>query len=381
MTASLRVGFNARLLHAPDLRGWNRYTLNLLAELPSVGVEPLLYTDRPLHPGHLDRLPPGSRTVRLGAVRPYAVWEQIWLPRACGRDGVDVLHAPANFGLPASSPCPRVLTLHDAIDEAYYAPRSALMARWRPGSVRGRLSHWLARRSAHRVITVSEHARGDLVGRLGVPWALVRVIAEAADPVMHRPVKDADRARARERYGLTRPYVFYVGGWEGRKNLTFLVRAFAGARFDGVDLVLAGGRDGQRAGLSALAGSLGVGDRLRLLGWVEDEDLPALYSGALCLAYPSEYEGFGLQLCEAMAVGCPVLAARATSLPEVLGSGGETFGLGTTAELTTLLRRVAAEPAFRADLVRRALRRSLDFSWRAAAEATAAVYRELAPRP
>ena len=58
------------------------------------------------------------------------------------------------------------------------------------------------------------------------------------------------------------------------------------------------------------------------MNWVEDEDLPALYAGALAFAYPSEYEGFGLQLCEAMAVGCPTLAARASCLPEVLGEGG-----------------------------------------------------------
>lgn len=378
MTRPLRVGFNARLLHAADLRGWNRYTLNLLAALPDAGVEPILYTDRPLHPGHLERLPTGSYEVRVGDARPYAVWEQFWLPRACGRDRVDLLHAPSNFGLPWSSPCPRVLTLHDAIDRAYYSPRSAFRTRWRPGAVRSRFSHWLARTRAHRVITVSEHARGDLVGRLGVPSGRIRVIPEAADPRMHREVREEDRARARMRYGLDRPYVFYVGGWEGRKNLPFLVRAFARSGIDGVELVLAGGRDDQRSGLSSLAGSLGLGDRLHLLGWVEDEELPALYSGALCFAYPSEYEGFGLQLCEAMAAGCPVLAARATCLPEVLGSGGETFGLDTPDELAALMRRVVTVPAFRADLVVRARARSFDFSWRRTAAATSVVYRELA---
>jgi glycosyltransferase involved in cell wall biosynthesis len=378
MTKALRVGFNARLLSTPALRGWNRYTLNLLAELPGVGVEPVLYSDRPIHPAHLDRLAAGSYVARVRRVRPYEAWEQVWLPRACGLDRVDVLHAPANFGLPWSSPCPRVLTLHDAIDQVYYAPRAGAGARWGLRSVRERLAHWSARTRAHRVITVSDHARGDLVERLNVPAWKVRVTPEAADPAMLRPLTDDDRARARSRYGLGRPYVFYVGGWEGRKNLPFLVRAFAEASADGVELVLAGGRDDQRAGLSELAASLGVGDRLRLLGWVDDADLPVLYAGALIFAYPSEYEGFGLQLCEAMAVGCPVLAARATCLPEVLGGGGETFGLGATGELAALLRRVALEPAFRDDLVRRARARSGDFSWRRTALATAAVYHELA---
>jgi hypothetical protein len=381
VTAPLRVGFNARLLHAPDLRGWNRYTVNLLAELPAAGVEPVLYTDRPIHPAHLDRLPAGSYSVRLGAVRPYAAWEQVWLPRACGRDRVDLLHAPANFGLPWSSPCPRVLTLHDAIAELYLWPRTPLRDRLRPASLRSRLAHWGSRVRADRVITVSEHARGDLVDRLGLPASKVRVTPEAADPAMLRPVTDADRERVKARHGLDRPFVFYVGGWEGRKNLPFLVRGFAAAGLDGLDLVLAGGREDLRAGLAALAETLGVGGRLRLLGWVDDADLPALYSGALCLAYPSEYEGFGLQVCEAIAVGCPVLAARATSLPEVVGDGGETFALDDPGELAALLRRVATDPAFRADLSRRARIRSDDFSWRRTAEATAAVYRELVAEP
>jgi glycosyltransferase involved in cell wall biosynthesis len=374
----MKVGFNARLLFAPDLRGWNRYTVNLLAALPACGIEPVLYADRPLHPAHLARLPAGGFEVVVGAVRPYAAWEQFWLPWRAGRDRVAVLHAPANFGLPWSSPCPRVLTLHDAIPQAYDDPRDGLRARLSPHAARGRLAHWLARSCAERVITVSEHARGDLISVLGLSPERVRVIPEAADPSFFEPVNGDRRASALARYGLgQRPYVFYVGGWERRKKVPFLVRGFADARLDGVDLVLAGGRDDQRAALEALADSLGVKDRLRLLGWVDDADLPALYAGALAFAYPSEYEGFGLQLCEAMAVGCPLLAARATSLPEVLGEGGETFALDDPAELTALLRRVAADPCFRARLSDRARARADAFSWARAAEATAAVYREL----
>jgi glycosyltransferase involved in cell wall biosynthesis len=113
-----------------------------------------------------------------------------------------------------------------------------------------------------------------------------------------------------------------------------------------------------------------------MLGWVPEDDLPALYASALCFVYPSEYEGFGLQLCEAMSLGCPVLAARAGSLPEVLGSGGETFGLETTSELETLLRVVAQNPKHRAALQRRAKDRIGEFSWTAAAQKTIAVYRE-----
>jgi glycosyltransferase involved in cell wall biosynthesis len=119
---------------------------------------------------------------------------------------------------------------------------------------------------------------------------------------------------------------------------------------------------------------------VKLLGFVPDEALPALYAGALAFAYPSEYEGFGLQLVEAMAVGCPVLAARATSLPEILGAGGETFALGDPAELAALLRRVAADAGFRAGLAARGRARSSAFSWDRAARETAQVYAQVMRR-
>jgi glycosyltransferase involved in cell wall biosynthesis len=372
----LRVGINARLLFDPSIRGWNRYTINLLAELPPLGVELVLYSDRPVHASYLDRLPRGSYTLRVRGGLRLPAWEQRWLPRQCGVDGVDLLHSPYNAGLPWSCPCPRVLTLHDAIDFVHGRPLS-WRARLSRDALQTRLYHWVARTRAERIITVSEHARGDIVSSLGVPARKVSVIYEAADPRFCEPVTAEDRARARSRHGLPGRYVFYVGGWEGRKNIPFLVRGFAAADLEGVSLVLAGGRPEQRASLTALATELGVGGRLHLLNWVEDEDLPALYAEALAFAYPSEYEGFGLQLCEAMAVGCPTLAARATCLPEVLGDGGATFALGETAELTGLLTCVASDGSFRADLSRRALARSSAFSWRRAAEQTVAVYRDL----
>ncbi len=356
----MKVGFNARLLADSNLRGWNRYTVNLLAELPVLGVTPVLYGDKPFHASHLARLPEGSYQSRVETVRPYALWEQSWLPMQCARDGVVLLHAPANFGLPWFSHCPRVLTLHDAIDAG--------------GSLRSTFFHAIARKRARRVITVSHHARGEIIARLNVPAKKTRVIPEAADPLFLRPISHEDRQRVRQRHAINTPYLFYVGGWEARKNLPFLIQAFATADLPGVKLVLAGGRDHQR---EALRNAYPLGDRLHLLGWVEENDLPALYAEALAFIYPSKHEGFGLQLCEAMAVGCPVFASRATSLPEVLGSGGLTFGLDAIDELIGLLRRVVGDRAFRDDLVSRGRLRSLDFSWRKTAEATVEVYREL----
>ncbi len=326
----MRIGVNARLLHAPTLRGWNRYTVNLIAGLGELGADLVLYTDRPLSDVHAERLPRQRCTVRESGPVRYPAWEQVWLPRACAKDRVDVLHCPTG--------------------------------RLTPGSLLTATYHWVARTRASHIITPSGHARDDLVRLLGIRPERITVIPEAADPRFGTPVTDDARRRVLQRYELGGPYVFYIGGWEERKNIPFLVRAFAEAQLGETDLVLAGGDEPRVPALRSLAATLGLADRVRLVGEVADEDLPALYAGALCFVYPSRYEGFGLQLCESMALGCPTLASRATSLPEVLGSGGDTFDPQRPAELASLLRRVAGDRTYRAELASRAQERSREFS-------------------
>ena len=321
----------------------------------------------------------GSYTARVREGLRLPIWEHRWLPRQCKADGVDLLHSPFNYGLPWSTPCPRVLTLHDAIDFIYYRrrarpPRAALARR--PAD-RPRPRARPAR--AHRVITVSEHARGDIVSYLKVPRPQgLRDLrgGRPALPSRRSPPRPASApARGIDLPAALRLLRRRLGGPEERP----LPRPRPRRRGAG------GRRRSSWPGAVASSGrrsrtwpsELGLGDRLHLLDWVEEEDLPALYAEALAFAYPSEYEGFGLQLCESMAVGCPTLAARATCLPEVLGDGGATFALDDPAELAGLLRRVATDDAFRADLSARARARSSAFSWRRTAEGTVAVYREL----
>jgi glycosyltransferase involved in cell wall biosynthesis len=371
---ALRVAFNARGLSGSTLRGWNRYTVNLLAELSRRGIELFLYSDKRIQEDHLSRLMPGTYRVVESPPMRYVKWEQVWLPRQCAADSVDILHTPINFGVPWRSPCLRVLTLHDAIGKAYYRPRARWWKKLALDDIRINLYHRMAAANADRIITVSNHAKMDLVNRLGLAAGKIEVIHEAAEARFSEPIAPHTIEKVRLQYQLPSNYVFYVGGWEDRKNIPFLLKSFAAADLPGVSLVLAGGEDAQMQELTELSRRLSIEDRVRLLGWVHDRDLPAVYAGALSFVYPSEYEGFGLQLCEAMAAGCPTLAARATSLPEVLGEGGETFTLESCDELAGLLRRVNFDDGFRHELRRRARIRSADFSWASTASRTIGVY-------
>lgn len=372
----MKIAFNARLLHSPTLRGWNRYTLNLLAELSSLDIELFLYSDSPLHESHLKRLQKDSYQVRISPPMRYILWEQYWLPKQCEQDQIDILHCPMNFGLPWSNPCPRILTLHDAIDLVYYSQNIRWYQNFSLANIQNQAYHWIARNRADHIITVSQYSKQDMIKFLHIPEDKITVIYEAADARFHNQVTPAERLLVRSKYQLQLPYIFYIGGWEKRKNIPFLIQAFAEANLNGVELVIAGGKDEQRDTLVELGKSLGVTNRLRLLGWVDDADLPALYAEAFCFVYPSEYEGFGLQLCEAMAVGCPVLAARSTCLPEVLGDGGETFSLSKTTELVNLLQQLKSDELYYYDLVNKAKKRGQNFNWQVTTQQTESVYQK-----
>jgi len=360
----MRLGFNARSLAAPHMRGWTRYTVQLLRHLPALGAELVLFTDQPLNREHLAELEPDSFRVVQSPEMRYLAWEQVWLPLAVTRERIELFHAPANFGLPLAAPCPRVLTLHDAIDEAFEPSPVGRSLREKIVSA----SFWAARTVASRVITVSAHAKADLVKHWAIPAAKINVIHEASD-LRERAVSVVEEQRLFDALGISSNFILYAGGFERRKNVDFLLRAFATAELEGVSLVLVGSKP---PALPKIQNKPGV---IHTTGFVSDATLTALYRRAQAFVYPSLYEGFGLQLCEAMSFGCPTLAADATSLPEVLGDGGETFPLSSVDVLVSQLRRIAMDTAYREVLSARALRRANDFSWRQTARATFDVYR------
>jgi glycosyltransferase involved in cell wall biosynthesis len=287
----------------------------------------------------------------------YPIWQEGWLPRQCREDALDLFHSPFHYGLPWRADCACVLTIHDTIGLHPLAPILTPQV-W--------VYHLMARKRADHIVTVSNNSRADIMREYGIPESHITVTYEAAQRAFYEVSANAESSLPGE-WALRQPYVLYYGGWEERKNILFLVRAFAAARATGLQLVLAGGSDAEQAAIRNLAESLGFAERIRLLGIVDDKDLPGLCAEALCFVYPSRREGFGLQICEAMATGCPVLAARAGSLPEVLGDGGATFTLDDPRELTTQLERMASDAAWRAMLSSKARARSRAFSWRATA--------------
>jgi alpha-1,3-rhamnosyl/mannosyltransferase len=228
----------------------------------------------------------------------------------------------------------------------------------------------LAARAAAQLITISEASARDLESRLGLPPARLTAIPLAADPVF-APQPSAAVAALRARLGLPAEYLLYFGSNKPHKNLPRLVQGFLGLE-QAPPLVVAGHWDARFPEAQRLAEA--AGPRVRFLGPVAAGDLPALYSGALLFVFPSLAEGFGLPPLEAMACGAPVVCSQASSLPEVVGDAGLLFDPADTAALQAVLQRALADADLRQDLRRRGLARAALFTWRAAAEQTAAVY-------
>lgn len=230
-------------------------------------------------------------------------FEQIAFPLACRRLQADVAFVPY-WGSPWWSPCPVVVTVHDLIP--------LLLPRYRGGPLR-RAYTWLVSRTARRaaaVLTDSEASRRDIVARLGIPPGRVHAIYLAADP-RYRPVADpAELARVRKKYDLPdAPFLFYLGGFDARKNVTRMIEAYARAvshQPSAGRLVIAGRLPEADTPFAPdprpVVARLGLTDRVHFTGPVDEADKPALYSLALATVFVSEYEGFGLPVVEAM--GC-----------------------------------------------------------------------------
>jgi glycosyltransferase involved in cell wall biosynthesis len=278
-------------------------------------------------------------------------WEQMALPRAARGA---MLVSLGNTG-PILAGARQAVVIHDA--GAFDTPESYSLAfrTWYRA-----LQRLLARRGA-RIVTVSAFSRARIAASLSLPEASIAVTSEGGEHALREPPD----ASVLSRNGLApRRFALAVGTRAAHKNLAALGAGAELLAARGMALAAAGASD--PAVFRPAAGAAGRG--AIALGRVSDAELRALYEAALCLVFPSRYEGFGLPPVEAMAAGCPVVAARAGAVPEVCGDAALWFDPEAPSSLPAALARLIDEPGL-AEALREAGRaRAARFTWRAAAE-------------
>lgn len=290
-------------------------------------------------------------------------WHQAGVERTARRVGADVLHLPAAVG-PVRGRLPTVVTIHDL--SVLHGPQD--FRPWFRNYARVVIPR-LARRAA-RVITVSETTRRDVMEHLGLPEERVVAVPNGVDGSWRQATSRRDDLPPR--------YVLSVGTLEPRKNLVRLFEAvrLLGERPATRDIVLihAGGYGWLADDIVRAAHSPALRGRVRLLGYVTQEDITSLYGQARLLAYPSLFEGFGLPVLEAMACGCPVVTSDRSSLPEVAGDAAILVDPESVDAIAEGIRRVWEDDALAADFRARGLERARLFSWERTARLTADVY-------
>jgi glycosyltransferase involved in cell wall biosynthesis len=280
---------------------------------------------------------------------------------------VDLVHYPLTLTVPPAS-VPTVVTLHDVRHRDHPEHFSRVERAWR------RVSYDRASRRATLVVTDSEHARGRIVESLGIPPERVVAIHLAVDRERFRPARPGDPMPPAA-LGLPERFVVYPASLWTHKNHARLLAALARVEDRDIALVLTGATFGRLDALMGEARRLGVAERVRHLGLVGDDVLPAVYRAASGLVFPSLYECFGAPPLEAMASGVPVASSRAASLAEVCGGAALVLDPYDVGQMAGAITRLVHDDDLRADLVRRGLAQVAGFSWEAAVEAHVAVYR------
>ncbi len=369
-----RIGVDSRLLSQP-ITGIGRYTHEMLKRLTASGHEWFLYSHMPIIIGDWRRSNVHLRTSRLPGRPLRLLWAQLMLPRLASRDRVDLFWAPTHR-LPRylARDMARVVTVHDLVWK-HAGDTMPAARRWMDANSMPEIA-----RLADRIIAVSQNTANDLISE--VPGCADKIDAIPLGVAEPGP-RVADGALAE--FGLTEPYFLFVGTLEPRKNLRRLIEAYArlpAALRESAVLAIVGGKGWGGVDVSTIAGDAGVADRVRLLGYVDEEQLSALYSGALFLAMPSLYEGFGLPLLEAMIRGTPVLTSRRASMPEVVGDAALLVEPEDVDSITAGLAGLLGDQDLRTNLAAKAPDRARQFTWDRTAAQTLEVFdKAIAMRP
>lgn len=371
----MRVAIDAHSVGA-KLAGNESYAVNLieaLAQIDNVNDYTLYVTTGEAYDRFHQRWP----NFKVHTTLPHTPLIRIPLTLSAElrKHPVDVLHV--QFTAPPFCPCPVVVSIHDLSFE--HLPQTFL----RRSRTQLRLTVRHSARRADRILTLSEHTRGDVIETYKIDPAKITAIPLAA-PAHFGPVTDdKELQRVRHTYGIDGDYVLSVGSIQPRKNLVRLINAYAslrgvhsGNRFP--KLVIVGKRGWLYDETLRALEQTGASDSIVLTGYVPESDLPALYSGALCFVYPSFFEGFGLPPLEAMKCGAPVVVGNATSLPEVVGDAGLKVDPYDVSAIAKGIGELIYNPKLREELRVKGLERAGMFDWRNTAKQTLMVYEQVA---
>ena len=301
--------------------------------------------------------------------------EQLYLPWALKRLGIDLLFSPCNIG-PKLTSVPLVITLFDLhwlLFPELFSPIKLFYLRM--------ALKWSVHK-AQAVITISQNSKNDILRMYKIPQERVKVIYLGLDPIFKKETGVENLAFLKQRYGIIKKYFLYVGQFHKRKNIMGLLRAFVNLKTESqIDhqLVLVGGDGDGSSEVKQFLNKMGLKDVL-VTGCIPDQEVSLLYNSAECLVYPSFYEGFGLPVIEAMACGCPVVTSRTSSLPEVAGDAAILVDPYSVEDIARGIQDIINKPELRYQLIQDGFKQAQKYTWERTARETVSVFEQVFER-
>jgi len=367
------IDYTAALKQGGGIGRYTRGLVTTLARLDRTHQYRLLATkDAPLADLHLfnthanfshRRYPLAERWMTIG-------WHRFYLPIPVEwfAGEVDLFHSP-NFILPPTRHAKTLLTVHDLSFMRH--PQGA----W--PSLRNWLNKVVPRSLARadHVLADSEHTKRDLIELFSLSTDNITVVGAGVEARFQLITDITQHDAVRARYRLPEKFILGLGTLEPRKNFVGLIQAFENSPVrETHHLVIGGGKGWLYDDIFAAAAHSAVAERIHLIGFVADEDLPLLYNLADIFAYPSHYEGFGIPVIEAMACGTPVVCADNSCLPEVAGEAALQVNATDKAALAAALHVFATDEVARQQAIERGFQQARKFTWEAAAQRLLQVY-------
>jgi glycosyltransferase involved in cell wall biosynthesis len=288
----------------------------------------------------------------------YTLWEQFLVPRAAKE--CNLLHVP-HYNVPVLHRGPLIVSIMDVIHISCapyrHSARSYLYAR--------PMLNFAARKADH-IVTISNYSKAQIVESLGIAASKITVIHCGVGAEFHPEYNKEECRSVVARLGISRPYLLYVGNLKPHKNVSTLLRAVAhlhGGKKLSHDLVIVGDDARWKRAIVDECLRLGIADQVVIVPYVSQALLPKIYAAADLLVMPSNAEGFGLPVIEAMACGTPVVCSQAASLPEVAGDAAVYFDPEDPEDLAESIERLGHSSDLRESLKVKGLQRAKQFTW------------------
>ena len=421
----MKIGIDASRANRRHKTGTEWYSYGLIRELAKIDSknEYILYSDVPLTGGLVDltkddsevdscsisldidwrgyqkiKSPHGNFKAKILKWPCKYFWTQGRLSLEMLYNRLDVLFVPSH-ALPVVHPKKSIVTIHDVgfeREELVYKRDEIVGAGWKkriadvlmPIASFGKYSkadtlnylRWateFALKHAYKIITISNFSKKEILDIYSADEKKIRVVHNGYNSALYKQSQDLKNIEmVRAKYGLSEKYLLYIGRLEKKKNTPALIEAFAMMKEllpdDRHKLVLVGKASFGYDEVNYMIQEFDLNGKVIITGWVDEEDLPAFYSGATAFVFPSVYEGFGVPLIEAMACGVPIITSNVSSMPEVADGAAIFFNPKHVKSIADAMVRIVREEKLRQELSAHGLKRAQDFSWEKCAKETLA---------